>query len=462
MGKVGFEGTSPRGGSKTVTQHEEECVLTMQGLSSEGDGVARAQDGKVVFVEGALTGETCQVHRHYCQQNFDRGTLLEIISPSPHRIEPLCPHYSECGGCQIQHLAYSEQLVFKRDRIQQALRRIGGINEISIEPVISSPQWEYRNKLSLTIDGRNGDPVMGMRKSKSVETIEISDCLIASPVIRNAILPLKDFREQLAPFYEKVFLRTFGEDLVLVFETSETISDLDAATRAAEHSAAVLGARGFCLSTRSSGSALPRVLGAHGTDFYKVPMGSVYSFSGHTNFLQVNNAIAESLYRAVCDISTPETNLAVDAYCGVGILTLMLSQRFDKVIGLEMEYSAIRHAISAAAEQGITNVSFYDEPLPRGLTKEKYAGIIPDLIVLDPPRGGCDEETLRRVSRSGAHTVAMISCHPATLARDLARLRDFRIILVQPFDMFPQTYHTECLVVLVRQRDSAPKRRLSA
>jgi len=437
-----------------VTTNSTNCVVRIQGLSSAGQGVARAEDGKVVFIEGALPDETCLIRRHYHKRTFDRGTLLEIVTPSPDRIEPRCPHYSECGGCQLQHLRYSEQLVFKHTRIREAFSRIAGFSDVPIRPVMPSPQWEYRNKLALTLEGTDKSSLMGMMKSASHETVEISDCLIASPAIRKVIRPLKQFQQKLTPFFEKIHIRLLGDSLVLVFDARRKLTNLDVAESAASKAAQGLGAQGFCINSLGSALDPPRIVSLHGPDSYRISYGNIYSHCGATSFLQVNPAIAARLYEAVDMIETSNRRLALDGYCGVGILTLMLAEKFESVIGLDSDRKAIRYAIQAAREQSVQNVSFYDEPLPRGLGKGQCDLASQSMVVLDPPRGGCDEETLHRITLSGTDTIAMISCHPATLARDLSRLDAFEIEEVLPFDMFPQTYHIESLVVLRRRNRS--------
>lgn len=401
--------------------------LLITGLSHSGDGIAHG-DGKTVFVPGALPGETVTAEITQTRKDVARARLIDVVTPAPKRVPAPCPVYGRCGGCQLQHLSYGDQLAFKEEQVRVQLRRVAGLTDAPVRAILAAPEpFGYRNQVqwSLTPEGE-----LGLRGQGSHEVIAVGACPIAHPAI-NAV------RAHLAlepdAGLERVTIRVdeAGDPLLVLEpyeETPEVSLDLELA-------AAVLRPDGtaFALAERDW-----LVIEVRGQPF-RVSAGA---------FFQVNLAQAERLIDLVLEAlePTPE-DVVLDLFCGVGLFTAFLAPRVARVIGVEAYGPSIDDA--AINLDAFDHVALYaadvDEALPA-------LDASPTAVVLDPPRAGLSARGADLLGAMGAARIAYVSCDPATLARDIARLarHGYRLAWAQPVDMFPQTFHIETVALLLK------------
>lgn len=430
----------------------DELILSIHGLGHKGEGVGY-HNGFTVFVDGALPGETVKTRLFDAKKKYGAGLLLEILSASPDRITPPCPLFGKCGGCQIMHLAYPKQLEIKRQKVVDALSRIGGIENCAIAPCLPSPMpLHYRNKIQLPV-GENLS--LGLYAKGSHDIIEVDHCFIhctlgeqvfekIQKLLKNSLKPEKG---ELRHILIKSAVHTQEVLVVLVTNQKKSPFLTSFAKTIRKHIPSVKGVIHNIHSGGDNvilGSAFETLEGA--SHIEETILGLTFSISA-ASFFQVNPWQAENLYQKAleyADVGPEETVL--DAYCGVGTLSLFFAKKAKKVLGVECVAPAIADAKENAKRNHIHNVSFVCAPA------EEFIPTLPptDLLLLNPPRKGCDPRLLAAIQ---SKKIIYISCDPATLARDVKILcaRNYEIDLVQPFDMFPQTSHVECIVKLRRK-----------
>lgn len=424
--------------------------LSIRGLGGSGEGVGD-DNGYVVFVDGALPGEVITARLTECHKKHARAELLSISHPSPDRISPICPLFSRCGGCQLMHLDYPKQLEIKRQRVVDALQRIGKI-EVPVAPCIPSPSpLFYRNKIQLPVQIHPHRLAIGLYARSSHDLVEIDTCPIhcelGNDIYRSIRRILEQKRPKLRHLLIKSALRT-NEALVILVSSeppSPQIYDLAREIRATHpaikgvihnlHSGPENVILGHSYRTLAGVDTIQELLG-----------GLSFQFSA-ASFFQVNPGQAERLYEKAIEFANLTGNETVlDAYCGVGTLSLFFAKKTKKVFGVECVPQAIENAKRNAELNGIQNVAF------TCALSEEYIQKVPpiDLILLNPPRKGCNRSFLDGIGKLSPSKAIYISCDPATLARDLVHLKTFgyKADCIQPFDMFPQTAHVECVVSL--------------
>jgi len=389
--------------------------LDITDLAYGGDGVGRT-DGRACFVPFTLPGERVRAHLTQEAKRYARADAVEVLTPSPERIEPHCPYFRACGGCRYQHLDYSAQVRWKQKQVAEILARIGGFRAPPLEPMIPSPRpYNYRNKITLHGPGQPAFLALNDRRP-----IPIARCPLATEPI-NAIL-----REQLQ--------RTLAEGKCLVGEHLVIRSN-----QAGE-------ARWFteCDGRRTASDGKPDTLTEKILDQpYDYPLKS---------FFQVNpEVLNQILTTAGIRFETFDCSTLVDAYCGVGVFVLALTRQNQRGIGIESDADAVAAAKANAVRQEAHHVTFL-----QGRAEERLERALRDspadhtCLVLDPPRAGCSAPVLRAVTRYRPRQLLYLSCVPPILARDLKQLAQsgYRLVHVQPFDMFPQTAHIECMAEL--------------
>jgi 23S rRNA (uracil1939-C5)-methyltransferase len=418
--------------------------LQITALSHSGEGIGR-HEGRAIFVPFALPGETVRVEIIEEKKRFARARLLEIPAPAPDRIVPRCRHHftlqplpgfnsntlaTACGGCQLQHLGYPAQLAFKERTVRDQFQRLGGFADVPLRPALPSPrEFNYRNhvQFALTPEGQ-----LGFKAAGSHHVVAIRECHQVEPALadlfpRIAVEPDRSLTATV-PELERVTLRagTDGETLVL-FETEaeapEVALDLPV-------SAALLRPDGTTMTLAGGDHVIMEV---HGRPF-RATGGS---------FFQVNTTVAELLVDLVLDgLALTGAERVLDLYSGVGLFSAFLAPRARQVIGIEAYEPAVADAAVNLDE--FDNVEIYAAPVEDVLPQ--LAGPF-DSAVLDPPRAGCEPAALAALLSARLARIVYVSCDAATLARDARRLVDGGMALdwVQPVDMFPQTYHVECV-----------------
>lgn len=432
----------------------------IEGYTAEGMGVMRV-GGMAVFVPAAARGDRCRVRIVKVLKTRAYGKIEEILEPSLHRKTPACPVFPRCGGCDFQHLSYEEELWLKRRRVEDALRRIGGFEGVCVPAVVPSDAVAgYRNKAVFPF-GRNaqGEAVTGFYRSRSHDIVPVERCLIQDPracALARAVCRWAD-RAGVSEYNEdtgkgllrSVFVRTTqgGSQLCLVAQSAQLPQPemLIALARAA-----CPDVRGILVSVNAQRTN--RLMGREAVCLWGEKrladrLGEWEFLLSPLSFYQVNHAQAEALYRETVQMAQlDKSRTALDLYCGIGTITLHLAQAAGQVIGAEIVPQAVCDARDNAARAGMDNVRFLCADAGQAAQQLADEGVRPDVVVVDPPRKGLDEQALKAIVRMRPGRVVYIACDCASLARDGARLRDeggYSLQRVRVFDMFPRTANVE-------------------
>ncbi|WAS05010.1 23S rRNA (uracil(1939)-C(5))-methyltransferase RlmD [Gloeomargaritales cyanobacterium VI4D9] len=442
--------------------------LKITDLNDQGEGVGRFEQ-RVVFVPDTVPGDEINVRLIRVKSSYAYGKLMTIINPSPHRIKPSCILAQDCGGCQWQHIDYSYQLISKENQLKQALIRLGGFDEPPIQNIYASNQFlAYRNKVTYPLGvSSTGEIKIGFYEKNSHKIINLNQC----PVQDQGFNPLlqqikKDLKTQGWSIYneqtKKGYLRYLGfrigrrtgEVLITLVTTTLELTHLEHQARQwQEQYPQVVG---VCVHVNPyPGNAIftGKTYCIWGRDYlWEEFCGLRWQIRPDT-FFQVNTEQAELLVNYLQNhLSLQGNECILDAYCGIGTLSLPLTHQVQNIIGLEVHPNAIKQAQFNAEFNGINNAEFYcgtvEQLLPQLALK-------PDVILLDPPRKGCDPKVINFLTTNPVERLVYVSCNPATLARDLRQLCNQNTYLLEavvPFDFFPQTHHVESISFLRRGR----------
>jgi 23S rRNA (uracil1939-C5)-methyltransferase len=446
--------------------------VEITGLNHEGAGVGRV-DGYTLFVQGALAGERVRARVEHVKKSYGFAALLDVIEASPHRAQPPCPVFDRCGGCSLQHLAYEEQLRHKQQIVKDNLRRIGGFpvegeGAVVVHPTIGmSDPWRYRNKAQVPIGEENGALVGGFYAERSHEIVDMDECLIQHPANDEAVAAVKRIAARLGipPYDEvrhtgllrhvvaKVGART-GEVMVVLVTTEDFIPQREMLIESIR--AQVPGVTSIVQNVNPEKTNVifgKKTVTLWGSDVIYDYIGPIKFAISARSFYQVNPVQTEVLYNKTLEYAgATGTETVIDAYCGIGTISLFLAQKSRHVYGVEIVPEAIADANRNAELNGIANVTFETGPAEVVIPAWKDQGIRPDVIVVDPPRKGCDEALLTTILQMKPQRVVYVSCNPSTLARDLKVLAElYEVKEVQPVDMFPHTGHVESVALLVRR-----------
>ncbi len=484
-GRVSVGGRSPSaviaGVPVTVGQ---QVVCDIVGLTHEGEGVGRFE-GYTLFVHGALPGEKVQAEVVSIGKSFGKARLTELLEASSGRRDAPCPIYDTCGGCQLQHLDYAEQLRWKRQHVVDNLVRIGklpvagvdggnnadgdaasGRPSVIVHPAIGmSEPWRYRNKAQVPIGFVEGGLVGGFYEQGSNDIVEMDACLIQQEENEESVRAVKEaarlldisaynratgrgllrhvvVRHARASGHRMVVLVTNGRDIPHAQELVSLVREK------------VRGVVSVCQNVNTA--ATPVVFGEEtrvlwGEDVIYDEIDGIQFAISPRSFFQVNPEQTEQLYRKAVEYAglTGEETV-VDAYCGIGTISLFLARHAARVYGVEIVPEAIEDARRNAVLNGIRNVEFAVGAAEVVMPRWQAEGITPDVIVVDPPRKGCDGALVRTMLELRPSRIVYVSCNPSTLARDLRLLEDggYHTVEVQPVDMFPHTAHVECVALL--------------
>lgn len=436
--------------------------LTIDDMNSKGQGVAH-HNGLAIFLDNALPGEKVVAKILYSKKSYSVAQVIDIKESCEKRVVPKCPHFRSCGGCQLQHMNMKGQIEYKRARINNALKRIANCQDHGIEKVKTSPKvFYYRNKVQLPVKmGLNG-PCLGFYKRASHEIVEVKECYLHLGLIK----PLFDVinktlsSSSISVYIEKsqtgilrqVFIRSTensGES-VLCFVVTKFSPELLILARAISMNQPTL--KGVCYQVfkkPTNAVIFSNVVSILGQSFVMEEILGLKVKLSVGAFFQVNTLQAQNVYNAILEYGGfSESQIVLDAYCGIGVLTLLIAKRVKKVIGIECVESAIADAKENMKLNGIENVEF-----KVGLS-EKLINTIGkvDCAYLNPPRKGCCEKLLIRLAKMGVKRIIYMSCDPASLARDLKLLRElgYEISKIEGFDMFSQTTHVETLMFLTK------------
>ncbi|MCL1866498.1 MAG: 23S rRNA (uracil(1939)-C(5))-methyltransferase RlmD [Oscillospiraceae bacterium] len=390
--------------SKQIKINEIHTVEII-GYSFDGAGVAKLNSGCVVFVERAVRGDVCEVRITKVNPRSCRAEIVRLTKKSEHRIAPDCPVYNKCGGCDFRHISYKEELFAKKTRVNDALKRIGGV-KIETEEVLTAGETDgYRNHIQLKIDCGK----VGFYSAASHTTVDIESCKLASPNANRVIRCLREWvRRNDIRGVGTARIRTSKDGVMTVLNADKVIT-LDSHPYITE----VLDGLSFRISAES--------------------------------FFQVNSAGAEVLYKKALEFADLKPHeFLLDLYCGTGTITLFLGRDAGHALGVESNESAVENARINAELNGVHNAEF----LCADVSDFDFSGLNPNCVVVDPPRKGLDSRTLRKILEMSPTRIVYISCDPATLARDVKLLTGYTVSRVCAVDMFPRTRHVECVIIL--------------
>lgn len=435
-------------------------------LTHEGHGVAKVE-GYPIFVPNALPGEKATIKVIKTSKGYGFGRLVELHEKSPVRIDPICKIYNQCGGCQIQHMSYEGQLEAKYKQVAEVMKRIGKLDHVKIHPVLGMENpWSYRNKAQVPVGESQGGLVVGFYQKRSHEIIPMNECFIQGKENDEMIQTVKSICDELRiqPYDEqehKGLLRhimaryghyTNESMLVLVTKKANFPQKEELVARILEKYPNITSIIQNVNSEKTNVILGNQTFVLYGKETIKDKIGEITFEISARSFYQVNPIQTKVLYDKALEYANLEGNeTVIDAYCGIGSISLFLAQKAKKVYGVEIVQEAIEDANRNAALNNMTNVEFEVGKAEEVIPNWYKQGITADVLVVDPPRKGCDEALLNTIIDMKPKKVVYVSCNPSTLARDLRILEDggYETTEIQPVDMFPHTSHVECVAELI-------------
>lgn len=459
---------------KVPVRLQQRIRLAVSGLNSSGEGVGRV-DGFTIFVDGALPGDEIEATITEVKRNYAVGALRRVVVAGAERVAPRCPAFPACGGCQLQHLDYDAQLRWKRQQVVDALMRIGHLSDVVVHPCLGPDEpWFYRNKAQFPVGPTDNGRVRvdagggvaslaaGMYARGSHRIIDLEECLIQHPLNNAIIRAAKRLaaKYDIVPYDEVTHRGCLRHILARVGSASG-----EAMAVFVTNGPAFPGGRALAAELMRE---VPAVVSVHqninarrtnvilgeetrllaGRETITDRIGRFEFAISLRSFFQVNPDQTEVLYRKAVEYAgLTGTETVIDAYCGIGTISLFLAERARWVHGIEVVPEATADARANAARNGVTNVEFHRGETEVILPGLRARGVRADVIVVDPPRKGCEPVVLEVFAAMRPRRIVYVSCNPATLARDLARLAElgYRTVEVQPVDMFPMTAHVECV-----------------
>ncbi len=445
--------------------------VNFHGLATGGDAVGRDESGRVVFAPFAAPGEEAQVEIFEEKKSFARGKLLQVLEPSPRRVEPTCPYFGRCGGSQWQHLSYDLQLEWKRNLAVEPLSRVFGreVVEALASPCLGSPPYGYRNKADWVVAAVDGKAQIGFFARGSHDIVDIEECPQQPEAIVQVLVAARAaFEQKLVWPFDVASGRGVLKRLIARVDTQGEVAITAVTTRekwgregewARWMKSQVPSVVGIL---RREPRAEPRVL--HGRDWLEERVEGLDLRVDADGFFQVNPHLTPSLVQSVLRQAQAQSGQrALDVFCGVGLFALALAREGAHVLGLEIDRGAVRRAegnaraLMRSLEEGQApiNVEFRAGDAAQALQVLAEAGERFDLVVLDPPREGA-WECIEPILKLRPQRIVYVSCDPQTLSRDLAALREhYELRAIETFDLFPQTSHVECIVALERRSQSS-------
>ncbi|MGV1023313.1 23S rRNA (uracil(1939)-C(5))-methyltransferase RlmD [Clostridium perfringens] len=455
-----------------MVEKNKEYIFDIISQGYEGEGIAKIDNKYPIFIEGALKGEKVKVRIVKVNKNFAYGKLMEVLEASEERVNPPCAIYKRCGGCKLQHASYKAQLDFKWDRVKDCVSKIGKLDPSIVKyPLGMEEPWRYRNKVQLPIGLINGEVKIGFFAPRSHDIIDMESCLIQDEIGDKVVKLTREWIEKFnirpynvdGEYDEKGIVRhimirrgfTTNEVMVVLVTNGEKLPHKEEFVDLMVKN--IPGIKSIIQNINSKKTNV--ILGLEsktlwGEDTISDYIGDFRFNISPLSFFQVNPIQTEVLYGKALEYANLTGNEEVfDAYCGTGTITLFLSQRAKKVYGVEIIPQAIDNAWINAKENKVDNVEFFvgesEVVIPDLINK----GVKADVVVVDPPRKGCDKKLLDAITNIDAKKIVYVSCDPSTLGRDLQVLEEngYKTLEVQPVDMFPNTAHIENVALLIKK-----------
>ena len=455
-----------------MVEKNKEYIFDIISQGYEGEGIAKIDNKYPIFIEGALKGEKVKVRIVKVNKNFAYGKLMEVLEASEERVNPPCAIYKRCGGCKLQHASYKAQLDFKWDRVKDCVSKIGKLDPSIVKyPLGMENPWRYRNKVQLPIGLINGEVKIGFFAPRSHDIIDMESCLIQDEIGDKVVKLTREWIEKFnirpynvdGEYDEKGIVRhimirrgfTTNEVMVVLVTNGENLPHKEEFVDLMVKN--IPGIKSVIQNINSKKTNV--ILGLEsktlwGEDTISDYIGDFRFNISPLSFFQVNPTQTEVLYGKALEYANLTGNEEVfDAYCGTGTITLFLSKKAKKVYGVEIIPQAIDNAWINAKENKVENVEFFvgesEVVIPDLINK----GVKADVVVVDPPRKGCDKKLLDAITNIDAKKIVYVSCDPSTLGRDLKVLEEngYKTLEVQPVDMFPNTAHIENVALLIKK-----------
>ncbi|AMN34577.1 23S rRNA (uracil(1939)-C(5))-methyltransferase RlmD [Clostridium perfringens] len=455
-----------------MVEKNKEYIFDIISQGYEGEGIAKIDNKYPIFIEGALKGEKVKVRIVKVNKNFAYGKLMEVLEASEERVNPTCAIYKRCGGCKLQHASYKAQLDFKWDRVKDCVSKIGKLDPSIVKyPLGMENPWRYRNKVQLPIGLINGEVKIGFFAPRSHDIIDMESCLIQDEIGDKVVKLTREWIEKFnirpynvdGEYDEKGIVRhimirrgfTTNEVMVVLVTNGEKLPHKEEFVDLMVKN--IPGIKSVIQNINSKKTNV--ILGLEsktlwGEDTISDYIGDFRFNISPLSFFQVNPTQTEVLYGKALEYANLTGNEEVfDAYCGTGTITLFLSQKAKKVYGVEIIPQAIDNAWINAKENKVENVEFFVGESEVVIPDLINNGVKADVVVVDPPRKGCDKKLLDAITNIDAKKIVYVSCDPSTLGRDLAILEEngYKTLEVQPVDMFPNTAHVENVAKLIKK-----------
>lgn len=447
------------------------CKIEITGMTAEGNGVGRTEDGMAVFVPLTAVGDVISCKIVKVTKSFAYGIIDRVIAPSPDRAESGCPVSEKCGGCTFRYMSYSSELAIKDKLVRDAFLRLGGFDDIPFEPICGGEEDFYRNKAQYPVAEQDGRLVCGFYSKRSHRVVPFTNCRLQPKIfgdITEECLRLANSKK--IPAYNEenssgvlrhIYIRRgfhSGEIMVcFVVKNKSRQSDLsDIAKKLSEKFSDI---KSVIMNVNPKNTNV--IMGSENITLFgsgeitDILCGKKITLSP-MSFYQVNTAQAERLYRQGIEYAgLTDGETVLDLYCGAGTIGLAFSDMAGKIIGCEIVPEAIENAKRNAELNGVKNAEFYCGDAGELSQKLADDGIVPDAAVIDPPRKGCDRLTLDSLVRMSPKRIVMISCNPATAARDAKYLAEngYCVEKARAFDLFPRTGHVECVLLMTKSAD---------
>lgn len=449
-----------------------ELKITDMGIGGEGIG---RYEGYAFFVKNAVIGDEVRAVITKMNKGYGFAKALEILKPSPERIVPPCPVALSCGGCQIMQLDYKAQLRYKENKVRENLERIGGITDPPVRPILGMEgqcPLHFRNKVQFPVGrGKDGKAVTGFYAGRTHYIVETVSCPVSQPPADELLSVIRQFLDEnrLEPYdsvsgmglIRHVLIRkgtATGQIMVCLVINGDSLPDTADQKLVQALTEVSPDVKSICLNINKENTNVilgDRMISLYGSEYIEDRIGNLTFRISALSFFQVNGIQTPGLYEKALEYAGLNGNETVwDLYCGTGTISLFLAQKAKKVYGVEIIQAAIDNANENAHINGITNAEFFcgksEEIFPEFYRAAETE--IPDVVVLDPPRKGCDAELLNAILETEPEKIVYVSCDSATLARDIKVLSGkYRLVEATPVDMFPHTVHVETVCCLYRQ-----------
>ena len=433
----------------------------------QGAGVGKI-DGLTVFVDSAVTGDEVEAHILKVKPNCAFAKIHSIITPSKNRVDAACLSYPKCGGCSFRHIDYKTELQIKENNVKNNLKRIGGVDP-EFEPIVGLATGGYRNKAQYPVSLEKGELKIGFFAGHSHRVIDCSDCALQPTEFSKAVAVFKEFllKNNISIYDEEthkglirhIYFRkavVTGEIMVCLVVNGDSLPKSD---EFIEQMKSVFGddLKSVVLNVNKDKTNVimgQKCVTLYGDDHITDILCGVKVRINPLSFYQVNHDVAEKLYEKAAEYAEPNGKTVLDLYCGAGTIGLSMAKSAKKIIGVEIIPEAVTDAKHNAIENGFENAEFFCGDAAKAAEKLKNDGIKPDVIIVDPPRKGCDAELINTITEDFApDKVVYVSCDPATLARDCRLFKEhgYETVKAATFDMFPRTGHVETIVCLNKQ-----------